>query len=182
MVGSEEAGQTLIELDEVWSGLKHTCLVEHTFWESGPATGQVEAVLREYKDLSATLCDMANFVFLQNDKFKEKQKLDVAATTLKRWVDIVPNKLKKWVDTGLAQLVEDRTLSVCRSKQQALFSAGLTAVAEVTKQCVAGSPPSFNQGAQQQLLMKIPKSHSLRPLVTSFLEARPIKSAQRIPS
>lgn len=163
----------LIDLEEAWPCLKHTAVVGHSFWAASAASGQVSKVLQDYEGFSAQLCSMAQFVFYQSPKFKgnPKLQLDVSATDLNSWVGKLPEKLREWVGDDLTASMKDKFLSVCEEKQQSLFSAGLDAVADVVKKCVGGSVPMCDNLLQQQLLMKIPKAHTLKPVVKEFLKA-----------
>ena len=175
MVTEEGTGQKaqLIDLEETWPCLKHTAVIANSFWATSTASGQVSKVLQDYENLSVQLCSMAKFVFFQSPKFKgnAKQQVDVSATDLKSWVEKLPEKLLEWVGADLTTSMRVTFLSVCEEHQRSLFSAGLDAVADVVKKCVGGPLPACDNLLQQQLLMKIPKAHSLKPVVTAFLKA-----------
>lgn len=118
-------------------------------------------------------CNMMEFVFLQQEQFKEKrQKEDVPASDLKLWIDTVGTQLEKWVGKDIANLVDTSFVAFCRAKQKVLYSSGLSAVLSLVQQCSSNAANlSFSEASKQQLLLKIPKSHRLRPLVGAFLEA-----------
>ena len=175
MVVEKDSGKEaqLIDLEEAWPCLKHTAVVAHSFWATSTASGQVSKVLQDYESVSVQLCSMAKFVFSQSPKFKgnAKVQLEVSATDLKSWVEKLPDMLLEWVGADLTTSMKETFLSVCEEHQRSLFSAGLDAVADVVKKCVGGSVPACDKLLQQQLLMKIPKAHRLKPVVTAFLKA-----------
>ena len=170
--GADKKAQ-LIELGEVWPCMKHTAVVDHSFWKGFPASSQVCKVLADYKALSEQVCDMSKFAFCQHPKFQAKAKaqMEVNATELKIWVDKLPKSLAAWVDEGLAQSVHADLLSVCEQKQKVLFSAGLTAVFELVQKCLCGPVPACDDRLQQEMLMKIPRTHVLKHLIQAFLKA-----------
>ena len=161
----------VLNLEEVWPGLKHTCLVDHSFWQSCSASGLVANILSEYKQMAAMLCDMARFVFLEQDKFSHLPRVEVNAQDLRQWSTVLPQRLPKWVHEDVVAAVDARLLSVCKDKEKSLYSAGLAAVASIAKQCGDSVLPSMPPETQAQLLLKIPKAHELRPVVAAFLEA-----------
>ena len=152
-------------------GINHTCLVDHSFWQSSSASSQVANILSEYKKVAQMVCDMARFVFLEQDKFSHLPKVDVNSQELRQWITVLPERLPKWVHQDVVAGVDSCLLSVCKDKEKSLYSAGLAAVASIAKQCGDGVLPSMPPETQAQLLLKIPKAHVLRPLVAAFLEA-----------
>ena len=146
-------------------------LVDHSFWQSCSASGLVANILSEYKQMAAMLCDMARFVFLEQDKFSHLPRVEVNAQDLRQWSTVLPQRLPKWVHEDVVAAVDARLLSVCKDKEKSLYSAGLAAVASIAKQCGDGVLPSMPPETQAQLLLKIPKAHELRPVVAAFLEA-----------
>ena len=164
-------GNALIELKEVWPCLKHVALTEHSFWNSCSASSQVAPLLKDYRGVADMVCDMANFVFLEQPAFKGQGKAEVAASDLKSWVDKVGQQLPTWVGQDVAKVVDARFLSVCMEKQKNLVSSGLSAVLELVKDLNNSKNIAFSESSQKQMLLKIPKAHEPRPLVSSFLEA-----------
>lgn len=156
------------KLDEVLPSLRHTCLLDHTFWTTCSASAQVAGLLRDYKDLSQMVCNAAKFVFSEKDEKGKKQ--DVNASELKRWCDTLPKLLPDWVGADLAKTFDTRFVCVCQAKHEALASSGLNAIASLVTACESGSPGSLSAEEQQQLLLKIPKANALKSLVSSFLE------------
>ena len=152
-------------------GLKHTCLVDHSFWQSSSASSQVANILSEYKQVAEMVCNMARFVFLEQEKFSHLPKVDVNAQELRQWSTVLPQRLPKWAHEDVVAGVDSHLLSVCKQKEKSLYSAGLAAVAIIAKQCGDGVLPAMPPETQAQLLLKIPKAHVLRPLVAAFLEA-----------
>ncbi|CAK9103619.1 Uncharacterized protein SCF082_LOCUS48398, partial [Durusdinium trenchii] len=156
------------KLDEVLPSLRHTCLLDHTFWTTCSASAQVAGLLRDYKDLSQMVCNAAKFVFSEKDEKGKKQ--DVNASELKRWCDTLPKLLPDRVGADLAKTFDTRFVCVCQAKHEALASSGLNAIASLVTACESGSPGSLSAEEQQQLLLKIPKANALKSLVSSFLE------------
>ena len=171
VVGAEnKSAKGLVNLDDIAPALKQTGFVEHSFWTSCSATGQVSGALDQYKRFSATLADMIKFVFLEHTKFTGTPKTDVSASDLRQWCQLVPEGLAVWAEPDICEKVGSLFVSVCEAKEKALFSAGLTAIQGVAEQCLSGATPPLPESAQAQLLLKIPKAHKLRGLVASFLE------------
>ena len=162
---------SLVNLEELLPGMRHSALVDHSFWTNCWASGQVTSVLDGYKELAGMLCDMIKCVFGSHAKFKHLECADVTASDLGKWLKLLPERLVQWVQPELLKEVENRFLDVCHSKQKALFSAGLSAVGALVQQCLAGKVPAMPADAQAKLLLKIPKAHPLRGLAASFLEA-----------
>ena len=152
-------------------GLKHTCLVDPSFWQPSSASSQVANILSEYKQVAEMVCNMARFVFLEQEKFSHLPKVDVNAQELRQWSTVLPQRLPKWAHEDVVAGVDSHLLSVCKQKEKSLYSAGLAAVAIIAKQCGDGVLPAMPPETQAQLLLKIPKAHVLRPLVAAFLEA-----------
>ena len=106
-------------------GINHTCLVDHSFWQSSSASSQVANILSEYKKVAQMVCDMARFVFLEQDKFSHLPKVDVNSQELRQWITVLPERLPKWVHQDVVAGVDSCLLSVCKDKEKSLYSAGL---------------------------------------------------------
>ena len=160
----------LINVEETLAGLRHTALVDHAFWATSSASGQVAALLQDYKSV-AQLSSM-KYVLLENASFKNHAKEPVGASELKVWVEKLPADLRGWLPTTLAEKVQARFLHVCQSQLSAQCTAGIAGIASVAQDCaVKGGSQGFTQERAQKLLAHIPKTHPLQPLVASFAEA-----------
>ena len=141
----------VLNLEEVLPGLKHTCLVDHSFWQSSSASSQVANILSEYKQVAEMVCNMARFVFLEQEKFSHLPKVDVNAQELRQWSTVLPQRLPKWAHEDVVAGVDSHLLSVCKQKEKSLYSAGLAAVAIIAKQCGDGVLPAMPPETQAQL-------------------------------
>lgn len=72
------------KLDEVLPSLRHTCLLDHTFWTTCSASAQVAGLLRDYKDLSQMVCNAAKFVFSEKDEKGKKQDVNTCQDDLSK--------------------------------------------------------------------------------------------------
>ena len=95
----DAGAKVVLNLEEVLPGINHTCLVDHSFWQSSSASSQVANILSEYKKVAQMVCDMARFVFLEQDKFSHLPKVDVNSQELRQWITVLPERLPKWVHT-----------------------------------------------------------------------------------
>lgn len=168
--GSEKL--VLINVEETLAGLRRTALVDHAFWATSSASGQVAALLQDYKSVAQKLSSMMKYVLLENASFKNHAKEPVGASELKVWVEKLPADLRGWLPTTLAEKVQARFLHVCQSQLSAQCTAGIAGIASVAQDCaVKGGSQGFTQERAQKLLAHIPKTHPLQPLVASFAEA-----------
>ena len=157
-----------LNLDELWPALKQASFTEHTFWTQCP--GKHEWLAR-YKALAAGLTDMGEFLFRQLDRFKHLPKIEPSPSALRTWAADCPKELAKWVPEEVNARMQDICFNKCSLCLRSLFSAGLTAVAQVVDMVkTPGSDAPLTQQSQEELLSKIPQGHPLRDLCGAFLQ------------
>ena len=164
--GSEKL--VLINVEETLAGLRRTALVDHAFWATSSASGQVAALLQDYK--SVAQLSSTKYVLLENASFKNHAKEPVGASELKVWVEKLPADLRGWLPTTLAEKVQARFLHVCQSQLSAQCTAGIAGIASVAQDCAVkvGRKASRRSGRRScwpTSPRRIPCSRSWRALL-----------------